>query len=441
MKILIIGSGPAGSDAARLAALAGHQITLFEKGAIGGVCLNEGCIPTKTLLDDAYHLRKVAQLNQSEPFLSAPALIHHKEEVINDLQTTLIQTLKSNKVELIESEVKFLNDTHVVDASGNEYTGDHIVIACGAKPIPIDLPYPHIDEFYTSKTILNAAFTQKKRLIIIGGGIIGCEVASYLAMMGHSVHILELAPSLLRSTPKDLVNGLLRDFKQNGIEITTSAQIQMIKKDEFGYHFQLDAKEIQCDEVVLAVGRRPSLDGLGLENTSIQIENGHIKVNELYQTSCPHIYALGDVNGSIQLAHNASHQAHVYVNQLNHKELNIKPSLPNVIYTPLQAAWVGLSEDDAKAMSNITTYRATLSSNAKQRIKLGTRGSLKMLIDEQYHLMGAEILSADAGELIAYCSTWIDLKVDLRYLKYAIFPHPSLSESFMLILHQLPDVI
>lgn len=438
MHILIIGSGPAGTQAALSARKAGHDVTLFEKGRLGGVCLNEGCIPTKTLLEDSHHLITAQQFHAFNPFECAQSVIDHKIEVIDDLRAALTQTLSQAKVEVIHKSVHFIDDETLEDEDGQRYTADQIVIATGAKPAKLALPCSTDVRLHDSRSLLDAIFTKKTRFAMIGGGVIGCELAAYLKMMGHVVTIIDIAPTLLGMAPKDLAQGISRDFKQNGIDVMTSTTIQSIDKIEDHYRITTPQTTLVVDEIVVAAGRTPQVEGLGLEHTKVRIEKGHIVVDDKFQTHSPKIFALGDVNGSIQLAHVADHQARLWASQS--RQGPTSSALPNVIYTPLQAAWVGMTEEASKADPSLKVYRCVLSANAKQKIKLGTRGTLKWVVDEHHHLVGAEILSADAGELIGTCALLIDLKADLRTLKSSILPHPSLIESFHLILDQLPSL-
>ncbi len=440
MKIIIIGAGPAGTDAALAARQHGHEVYLFTTQDLGGVCLNEGCIPTKTLLEDAHHLFQSAQhLKDLNPIQASSSVMEHKNRVIFEIQSSLKTQLLNAKVNLIYSTASFVDNTQVEDAQGTKYTADVFIIATGAKPSIPTLPYPHPEEFLTSQSLLSTVYTQSQKFCVIGAGVIGLELSAYLKMMGHSVHIIETAPRILMSAPKELASSLHRDFTQNGIEIKVNEVLQSIEKQGALYHLVTQTTEESYDQILLATGRVPNLGTLNLFNTSVDYTHKGIQVNQNYQTSVPTIYAIGDVNGGVQLAHVASNQAEQLIHFLNTQESPKLKVIPLGVYTPLQIAWAGITEDEAKAQNlTVSIIKTLITGLAKQKIKVNTRGFVKFILDEDHHLLGAEILSADATELIASCVLMIEQKLDLKLAAESIFPHPTLSEALKLALKQVP---
>jgi len=441
MKIIIIGAGPAGSDAALAATKLGHEVILFTPQDLGGVCLNEGCIPTKTLLEDALHLTHAKEHLPHLVSLDASASIMlHKDRIISEIKTSLLSQLLAAKVTVISSRASFIDNTQIQDDSGHVYTADKIIIATGARPHIPPLPYPHPEEFLTSQSILSKVYTQPQHFCVLGAGVIGLELSSYLKMMGHHVVILETAPRILMSAPKELATSLHRDFNQNGIDIKVNESVQRIEKIDANYHVVSQTTDALYDQILVATGRKPNLESLHLSNTSIVYTDKGIQVNQNFETTVPHIYAIGDVNGGIQLAHVASDQGHQLIHYLT---TNVSPKLkviPYGVYTPLQIAWAGLTEDEAKRQNKpVNVIKTLITGLAKQKIKVNTRGYIKFIMEDHHRLLGVEILSADATELIATCVLLIEQSIDLNQASETIFPHPTLSEALKLALQQVPN--
>lgn len=431
MKIIIIGAGPAGYTTAFKARQEGHEVILFTNDHTGGVCLNEGCIPTKSLLEDAHHLYQSKHFNPELKILdSVDAVYAHKSTIQNELKTQLERSLTQAKIQLMHTAVQFEDNHHVKDAEGNCYTADVFIIATGAKAQRF---YPHAD-ILESWDVLNKPFQREQRIALIGAGVIGVELASFLAMMGHSVHLFDIAPRCLIQAPKDLSLALERELKQYSIQIHTNTKITAI---EHTNHFiiKTESETYEFDQCIEATGRIGNFSELGLENTGVQTTNKAIVVNERYQTTVPHIYAIGDVSGAVQLAHVASDLGEQIIDFITHNKAIQKKTIPYVIYTPMQAAYAGLSEDQAKQMNlKVQVKKVLISSLAKQKIKINRRAYLKLIIDEHYHLIGVEILSSDASELINTCILMMDLELDMRDIPKLIYAHPSLGEIFKEVL-------
>ncbi len=427
MKLIIIGSGPAGYSAAFKVAKYKWEVQLFTNQNLGGVCLNEGCIPTKSLLEDSFHLYKVNEMDQTLNVLnSVESVYSHKNSVQSELQTNLEKALIQSKVEIIHKRIHFSDNSHVMDDDGNEYTADKIIICTGAKPSsPIS-----IDGSLTSYDVLHKPFLTKQSILIVGAGVIGVELASFLRMMTHDVTLIEVAPRILSQVPKEAAQTLDRELKRIGIQIFTNTKIDNWSKDT-QYHIEFNQTQNHYDQVIIATGRKANIDSLHLEDTNIELERGFIKVNNSFETNIPNVYAIGDVSGSIQLAHVASVQGEQLIDYLaNNVEIKNK-LVPYVIYTPLQIAYAGLTEENAKEMGIAYIIKKILiSSLAKQKIKLNTRSYLKCIVNDKYEMIGVEIVSSEASELIATCLVIMENKVDCRDIHTIIYAHPSLSEVF-----------
>jgi len=427
MKLIIIGSGPAGYSAAFKAAKYKWDVQLFTNHNLGGVCLNEGCIPTKSLLEDSFHLYKVNEMDSTVKILnSVESVYKHKQDVQSELQSNLEKALFQSKVEIISTRVHFSDNSHLMDDNGNIYTADKIIICTGAKPFsPIS-----IDGSLTSYDVLNKPFLTKQSILIVGAGVIGVELASFLRMMSHDVTLIELAPRILSQVPKEAAQTLDRELKRIGIQIYTNTKIDHWTKDT-QYHVEFNQTINHYDQVIIATGRKANIESLNLENTTIELERGFIKVNKSFETNIPNIYAIGDVSGSIQLAHVASDQGEQLIDYLV-ENIEIQNKLiPFVIYTPLQIAYAGLTEESVKELGiSYKVKKILISSLAKQKIKLNTRSYLKCIVNDKYEMIGVEIVSSEASELIATCLVIMENKVDCRTIHNIVYAHPSLSEVF-----------
>lgn len=427
MKLIIIGGGPAGYSAAFTAAKAKCEVILFTNNNLGGVCLNEGCIPTKSLLEDSFHLYKSKHLmNDIDILKSAELIYEHKSEIQLDLQTNLEKSLLLSKVQIIHSSVHFISNTELRDESGNLYSADKILICTGAKPST----FIDIDGSLTSSDVLEKPFTSIQSILIIGAGVIGVELASFLRMMSHEVTLIELAPRILSQVPKEAAQTLDRELKRMGVHIFTNTKLESYTKDN-QYHVVFNNEIHHFDQVIIATGRIANTDSLQLRNTDIETSRGFIKVNSQFESSVANIYACGDVAASIQLAHVASDQAEQLIHSLIHG-LTIKEKIiPYVIYTPLQIAYAGISEEKAKELNiNYKVKKVLFNSIAKQKIKLNTRAYLKCLINDKFEMIGCEIVSSEASELITTCLLIMENKIDCRTVHEIVYAHPSLSEIF-----------
>ncbi len=427
MKLIIIGAGPAGYTAAFTAAKAKWEVLLFTNHNLGGVCLNEGCIPTKSLLEDSFHLYKTQLMdNELNPIKSVIPVYQHKSDVQLELQTNLEKALIASKVQVIHSKVHFISNTEVMDHEGHRYTADKFLICTGAKPSS----FIQIDGALTSYEVLDQPITSKQSILIIGAGVIGVELASFLRMMSHEVTLIELAPRILSQVPKEAAQTLDRELKRMGIQIFTNTKVDSYTKDSH-YHIEFNNETHEYDQVIIATGRIANTNSLQLQNTDIETERGYIKVNSNFETSVKNIYACGDVAGSIQLAHVASDQAEQLIHHLIDNTEILNKIIPYVIYTPLQIAYAGLSEEKAKELNiNYKVKKVLFNSIAKQKIKINTRAYLKCLINENYEMIGCEIVSSEASELISTCLVIMENKLDCREIHKTVYAHPSLSEVF-----------
>lgn len=393
-----------------------------------------GCIPTKSLLEEAFHLAKLRELDEHfNPTQYSMSIYQKTQQTIDDLKDSLRKRLTNVGVHIYDQSAHFIHSNTIMLEDGQSLSAEMLVIATGAKPV-IPPFFENIQNLHTSSSLLKKPYAQKQKFAVIGAGIIGCEMASLLQMLGHDVTLLETQSSILSTLPKDLAQSIHRDLKQNGIEIIPSVEFEALHQMDDGYYVRLNGQERNFDQILLATGRKANVDSLHLENTKVTLNQSRIEIDEQYRTSDDLIFALGDVMSKVQLAHVASYQAKDFYSKLfKGIYLGLK-AIPNVLYTPLQAAWI--TDPHYIASDTDQIYKATLSSLAKQKIKLNTRGSIKLVLKQDNILVHAEILSVDAAELIGICALWMENKTNIKTLKNVMLPHPSLNEAFLLIFHQ-----
>jgi len=341
--LLVIGGGPAGYLAAERAGEAGFSVALFEKRYLGGVCLNEGCIPSKTLLHSAkiYDYARYSEkygIKSENVSLDHGTVIKRKEKVVRMLVTGIRLKLAKHKVNIVESEAVIKGksgDNFVVSAGGEEYTGKRILIATGSVPVipPIEGVKEGIDNGFvlTNREILDLKEIPES-LVVIGGGVIGLEMASYFNSAGSKVTIIEMLDHIAGETDREISEMLLADYLKKGIDIKLSSKVTAIQNGKVIFDKDNEKNEINCSKVLMSVGRRPVTQGIGLETIGVELERGAIKTDERCRTNIPNVYAAGDVNGRSLLAHTAYREAEVCINNMvGQKDImryNAIPSAP-----------------------------------------------------------------------------------------------------------------
>ena len=443
--LIVIGGGPGGYVAAIRAAQKGLRTALVEKRDLGGTCLNRGCIPTKALLH-ATHL--YSQLLQGEEFgISAGNLsfdmekIHaRKDEVVTQLRDGVTSLLKANGVTVFEGvgtvvapgKVKLL-------AQGDEtleLEGERILLAVGAAPIRPPIPGVDLPGVLVSDDLLEGSVQNPNSIVIIGGGVIGVEMASIYNNLGAQVTIIEAADRLLPMLDKEIGQNLSMIFKKRGIAVYAGSKVEGITEGEGGLSVKFQGKAgeavVKGDNVLISTGRKPHLLGLfdgPLPNTD---DRGGIVVDERFETSIPRVFAIGDcVSGNMQLAHEASAQGTnaVAIMAGGHPEMDMS-LIPSCVYTDPEIATVGLSADEAKkAARSVKVSKYVMSGNGKTMIEKGERGFMKLIFDEETEvLLGATFMCSRATDLIGFLTAFIGTKVTATQLASIIYPHPTFSE-------------
>lgn len=430
--LIVIGAGPGGTELALLAKKAGMDILLVEENLLGGTCLNEGCIPTKSLLHSGASLKEEGTLSS---FLAAQ---QQKLQIVENLRKGLEYSLTVKNIDLIYGSASFVNQTTVA-VNDTNYQAKHIVVASGSSIRLPNIPGLIAKNVYTSRSILEIQEVPE-HLVVIGGGIIGLEMASIFVDFGSKVSVVEAEPTILSTLDKDLVKRLQANLKSKGIAFYTDQKVKEIKKTPLGKAVVISKDDststLECSHILIATGRKANIENLKLENAGIEIERNHIKVNEHFQTNIPHVYAIGDCNGKWMLAHAASASAKYVFSHIMHQANQTRFDLmPTCLYTHLQLAQVGKMEADFSEDEEFKTIKFPIRANAMAQATNQTEGLIKLII-QQNHLQGVAILHEQASTLIAIAREMIASNKSLEELDQTIVAHPTIAESLYEALHQ-----
>lgn len=450
--IVVIGGGPGGYPAAIRAAQQGRKVALVESKDLGGTCLNVGCIPTKTLLASAEELQRVRNAEKmgiltggvSFDFAKMSA---RKDDVVLKIRKSLEGLIASNQITLFRGTGKLLSPTEV-QVSGQDNAllkTEKIIIATGSRPR--DLPNFRFDhERILSSDSILALKKLPKSLIIIGGGVIGCEFASLYNDLGVEVTILEVLPDIIPMEANNLSVHLTRDFKKRGIKIETAVSVESAVSSKEGVKVKLaNGKEHVADLLLVSVGRAFNTSNIGLDKAGVKVdEKGAIPVNEKMETNVPGIYAIGDITGRWQLAHVASHQGLVAADNALGKPAQMHyNAVPSVIYTDPEIASVGMTLD--QAIKN--GHEATLGSfpfNAlgKSQAALQTEGFAQIVVDKRTgQILGAQVLGHEASSLISEMTIAIANELTVESITETIHAHPTIAEAWLeaaLLANEMP---
>ena len=443
IDLLIIGGGPAGYVAAERAGHKGMKVVLFEKKALGGVCLNEGCIPTKTMLysakmyENALHADKYGIFAENVRF-EYDKIVSRKNKVVRKLVAGVKSKMKTNNVEVIEGEAVIAGRSGKgieVACNGQTYLGANLLICTGSEAsVP---PIPGLKEagdiILTNREILDLK-AQPQTLVVIGGGVIGMEFASFYNSLGSKVTVIEMLPEILGQNDSE-ISAMSRDiFTKKGIEFHLNAKVVQVDGNKVIFEKDGTTHTVEGDKILLSVGRRPITKGFGLENLNIELDRGGIKVDEKMRTNVPNVYAAGDVTGFSLLAHTASREGEVVVNNLTGRNDVMRyNAVPGVVYINPEIAGVGETEESAKA-KGIDYKVAKLSMTYAGRFVAeneGGTGVCKVLIGAKYgEIIGVHMLGNPSSEMIYGACMAIEGEMTLDEMKEVIFPHPTVSEIF-----------
>ena len=440
-QVAIIGAGPAGYTAAEMAGKAGLSVVLFEKSSVGGVCLNEGCIPTKTLLytakmyDMARHASKYAmQVAGAE--VDLPKVIARKGKIIRKLVLGIKSKLTSSNVCLVE-EAATVVDKNTVRCGEEVYTCDNLLICTGSETFIPRVEGLDSVSYWTHKDALNNKEIPSS-LIIVGGGVIGMEFASFFSSMGVKVTVVEMQDEILGGMDKELAGMLRTEYAKRGVSFCLGTKLTRVSTCAEGIEVQCEkageTQILQTEKLLMSVGRRPVYEGLGLENLDLKrTERGLIAVDEHLQTSVPGVYVCGDLNGVSLLAHTAVREAEVAIHHILGKEDRMSyKAIPGVVYTNPEIAGVGKSEEELQ-QAGITYRTLKLPMSYSGRFVAeneGVNGVCKVLVAEDDTLLGVHLLGNPASELIVMAGMMIEDGRKFTEWKRYVFPHPTVGEIF-----------
>ena len=443
IDLLIIGGGPAGYVAAERAGHHGLQVVLFEKKSMGGVCLNEGCIPTKTLLysaktyENALHGDKYGVYGENIRF-DFGKIMARKNKVVRKLVAGVKSKMKENNVTVIDGEAMIQGRSEKgteVTCNGEIYLAKNLLICTGSEAsVP---PIPGLAEagdiILTNREILDLKELPQS-LVVIGGGVIGMEFASFYNSLGVKVTIVEMLPEILGGLDFE-ISAMLRDiYAKKGIEFNLNAKVVQIDGNKVVFEKEGKTETIEGDKILISVGRRAVTKGFGLENLNVEMTRTGIKVDEKMRTNVPGVYAAGDVTGFSLLAHTASREGEVVVNNLTGRIDTMRyNAIPGVVYTNPEVAGVGETEETAKAKG--IPYRvAKLPMTFAGRFVAeneGGNGLCKILVGEKHgEVIGVHMLGNPCSEIIYGACMAIEQEMTLEAMQEVVFPHPTVSEIF-----------
>ncbi len=439
--IAIIGGGPAGYTAAERAAAAGLQTVLFEKKAIGGVCLNEGCIPTKTLLYSAKILDSIKGASkyginvESTPRFDMEKIIDRKNKTVRKLTNGVKYKMASYGINIIEKEAIITGeqDGEISIACGDEtYEVKYLMICTGSDAVIPPIQGLADTDYWTAREALEST-TLPKSLAIIGGGVIGIEFASFFNSMGVQVEVIEMMPEILGAMDKETSAMLRNEYAKRGVKFHLNAKVTAVSNDHVTVEKEGGSIDIPAERILVSVGRKAVLDGSGLEKLDIELLRNGIKVDEYMQTSRPRIYATGDITGRSLLAHTAIRESEVAVKHiLGIDDPMNYDCIPSVVYTNPELAGVGKTEEELKA-GNVPykveklpmTYSGRFVAENEQ-----VNGLCKIIFDEDDRVIGCHMLGNPASELIVIAGIAIEERLTREAFKSFVFPHPTVGEIY-----------
>lgn len=441
--LLVIGGGPGGYNAADRAAAKGMKVCLVEKRALGGVCLNEGCIPTKTLLYSAkiYDYAKHSTdygVSFTGAAIDHAAIVERKDKVVKQLVSGVAAKMKHGKIDVVMATAKILSrkdDGFHVQAGDQEIVAARLLICAGSEPTlpPIDGLYDSLANGFalTNREILDLKEAPKK-LAVVGGGVIGLELTSYFNSIGCEVTVLEMLDHIAGPTDREIANLLQKEYASRGVNFLLGAQVTSIKDGKVCYRKDGADSFVEADKVLVSIGRRASTKDLGLENIGVLTERGAIVTDEHLKTNIPGVWAAGDVNGKIMLAHTAYREGEVAVdNMLGGRERINYNSIPSVIYTNPEVASVGETTESAKAKNLNAAVKTVTLKYSGRYIAENEKGNgiLKLITDAEHGtVLGIHIYGTYASEMIYGCAMMVEREMRVTDVQKFVFPHPTVCE-------------
>ena len=442
--LIVLGGGPAGYLAGERAGHAGLKTLVIEKRSLGGVCLNEGCVPSKSLLYSAKifdyangHGEKYG-VTAKDAKIDQKKVIARKNKVVATLVGGIGMQLKKNHVDVEMGFGEILEksaDGFKVKVNDKIFIGKKLIIATGSEAILP--PIPGLKEAYesgfglTNREVLDLEEIPKE-FVVIGGGVIGLEMASYFNSVGSKVTVIEMQDHIAGNTDREISNILKKNYEKKGVIFKLSCKVTKIGKDFVEYEENKELKKVSADKVLFSIGRKPTTQGFGLENLSVEMDRNAIKTDRFGKTNISGLYAAGDVNGILMLAHTAYRESEVMVNNLTgKKDIMRYTAVPSVIYTNPEVASVGLTEEEAKNQGfDVKVNTASMMFSGRYVAENeGGDGICKVVIDKSTsRLIGVHMIGNYSSEIIYGAAMMIESEMKIDDIKELIFPHPTVCE-------------
>jgi dihydrolipoamide dehydrogenase len=434
----IIGAGPAGYVAAEKAAKNGLTTVVFEKNFLGGVCLNEGCIPTKTLLysaklfDNAREAEKYGVVTEHVS-INFPKMMERKNKVVKKLVAGVASKLKNNLIELVMGDAQIAGVSHSViriQCNQKEYECKNLLIATGSEALLPPIPGLDRTTYLTNREIL-ALKELPQSLAIIGGGVIGIEFASLFASLGVKVDVVELLDEIVGGMDRQLAGMLRQELTKKGVHFHLQANVVEVREHKVIFNQNNETRTVEADEILISVGRKPNVSGFGLEKLGVELFKNGIKIDSHCRTNIPHVYAAGDVTGFSLLAHTASREAEVAVHHILGKKDTMRyHTIPAVVYTNPELSGVGLTEEEALKRNMRYTVKSIPMAYAGRFIaeNEGKNGICKLVVGEKKEILGVHILGNPSSEIIFGAALAMETEMRITDMQELVFPHPTVSE-------------
>lgn len=437
--LAIIGGGPAGYNAAEKAAVNGLNTILFERKAIGGVCLNEGCIPTKTflysakILDNIKNASKYGILSDDSPQFDLEEIIKRKDKVVKKLTNGVSAKLSFNGVTVKHGVANILNEEEGlfnIECNNEIFSVDYILLCTGSDSIIPPIKGLSEVKYWTSKEVLEIE-TLPNSLAIIGGGVIGIEFASFFNSMGVQVNVIEMMPEILGVMDKETSVMLRNEYAKRGVKFHLNAKVIEVHKNGVVVEKAGKTETLDADKILVSVGRRAIINGFGLEKLNLELLKNGVKVNKYMQTSHPRVYASGDITGFSLLAHTAIREGEVAIDHiLGREDVMSYDAIPSVVYTNPEIAGVGKTEEELKENGKpfrVLKLPMTYSGRYVAENETGN-GLCKIIIDDNDRIIGCHILGNPASEIIILAAVAIENGNTVEEFRKHVFPHPTVSE-------------
>ncbi len=436
-NVIVIGGGPAGYVAAIRAAQHGAKVAIVEKKVFGGTCLNVGCIPTKTYLKSGEIIEGLQMaatrgivLENANFKVDMPKVVQHKNSVVKKLTSGVEALLRSNKVDVFKGVAKISKNKDVIVDDSKVIKGDKIILAGGSKVSQVNIPGIDHPGILSSDQLLDLE-ELPETLAVIGGGVIGIEMAQAFGELGSKITVVEMMDRIIPGIDEEASDVLAAHLKKKGVKILTSTKITEIKDKKGKVEIKTESGDsIVADKALLSVGRLPDLEGIG--DVEFEVERGRIKVDKYMETSVKGIYAPGDINGIKMLAHVAFRMGEVAADNAvkgNNRELKLH-SAPSVVYTLPEVAMVGLTEKEAREKYDVRIGRFNFAANGRALASGESTGFVKVIADTKYgEILGVHIVGPAAAEIINQASLLMEMEITVDEVVKTIYGHPTYSEA------------